>query len=118
MDAFIKIHSESHIFVSSRPKNATESLNRLQLATGISSLTKFARDSRSSRWHKPNGKTTRVLKPTTTIATLFFKEYVGGTRENIGIKDIHAILDELSKNVKSSSKELEKSNPELIITRK
>ncbi|KAJ5326011.1 hypothetical protein MYU51_000845 [Penicillium brevicompactum] len=118
MDAFIKIHSESHIFVGSRPKNAAESLNRLQLATGISSPTKFARDSRSSRWHKPDGKTTRVLKPTTAVATLFFEEYVGGTGENIGIKDIHAILDELSKNVKSSSKELEKSNPELIITRK
>jgi hypothetical protein len=30
MDAFIKIHGESHIFIGSRPKTAGESLNRLE----------------------------------------------------------------------------------------
>lgn len=118
MDAFLEIHGESHIFVGSRPKNAKESLNRLELATGISSATNFARDSKSKRFHKPDGKNTRVLKSTTTVANLFFAEYVGDTGENAGIKNIYGILDELSKNAKSSSKELEKSKPELIITRK
>jgi hypothetical protein len=120
MDAFLKIHGESHIFVGSRPKNAKESLNRLELATGISSATNFARDSRSRRFHKPDGKNPRLLKPTTAVANLFFTQYVGGLGENVGIINIHRILDELSQksNLESSSKELEKSNPELIITRK
>ncbi|PCG88965.1 Hypothetical protein PENO1_107300 [Penicillium occitanis (nom. inval.)] len=101
MDAFVKIHGESHIFVGSRPKNAKESLNRLELATGISSAANFARDSRSKRFHTPNGKNSRVLKPTTAVANLFFAHYVDGKSK-----------------LESSSKELQRANPELIITRK
>ncbi|KAJ5551508.1 hypothetical protein N7461_006206 [Penicillium sp. DV-2018c] len=120
MEAFIKIHGESRIFVGSRPKNAKESLNRLELATGISSAANFARDSRTSRFHKPDGKNPRVLKCTAAVANLFFAPYVGGTEENAGIANIHRILDELSQksNLESSSKELEKFNPELAITRR
>ncbi|KAJ5476940.1 hypothetical protein N7539_007084 [Penicillium diatomitis] len=120
IDAFLKIHGESHIFIGSRPKNARESLNRLELATGISSATNFARDSRSQRSHKPNSKNTRVLKSTTTVADLFFASYIGGPEEDRGIANIHRILDELSRhsNIQSPSKALKKSNPELIITRK
>lgn len=120
MDAFLKIHGESHIFVGSRPKNAKESLNRLELATGITSAANFARDSRSRRFHKPDGKNPRVLKSTTAVADLFFPRYVGGPEEDAGITNIDRILDKLSQklNRESSSKELEKSNPELIITRK
>ncbi|KGO75476.1 hypothetical protein PITC_081830 [Penicillium italicum] len=120
MDAFLKIHGESHIFVGSRPKNAKDSLNRLELATGISSAANFARDSRSRRFHKPDGKNPRVLKPTTAVANLFFAQYVGGPGEDAGIGNIERILDELSQksNLEPSSKELQKSNPELLITRK
>ncbi|PYI32590.1 hypothetical protein BP00DRAFT_147217 [Aspergillus indologenus CBS 114.80] len=125
MDAFVKIHGESHIFVGARPKNASESLNRLELATGISSATHFARDSRGSGpFHKPDGKNARVLKPTTTVANLFFTQYVsgGGPGEDVGIVHIDSILDELSQKSKlessSSKKELQqRANPELMLTR-
>lgn len=120
MDAFIKIHGESHIFVGSRPKNAKESLNRLELATGISSAANFARDARSKRFHKPDGKNPRMLKPTTAVANLFFAQYVGGPEEDAGILHIDKILDELSQKSKlePSSKEPQKANPKLIIARK
>ncbi|KAJ6034684.1 uncharacterized protein N7446_009438 [Penicillium canescens] len=120
MDAFIKIHGESHIFIGSRPKNANESLNRLELAAGVSSAANFARDSRSKRFHKPDGKNTRLLKPTTAVANLFFAQYVGAPEEDAGILNIDRILDELSQKSKleSSSKELQGANPELIIARK
>ncbi|KAJ5748951.1 uncharacterized protein N7511_010647 [Penicillium nucicola] len=120
MDAFLKIHGESHIFVGSRPKNAQESLNRLQLASGTSSVANFARDSRGERFHKPDGKNPRLVTSTTAVANLFFAQYVGGPEKDAGIVHIDRILDELSQKStrESSSKEHEKSNPELIITRK
>ncbi|PYI02612.1 hypothetical protein BO78DRAFT_463849 [Aspergillus sclerotiicarbonarius CBS 121057] len=120
MDAFIKIHGESHIFIGSRPKNPSESLNRLELATGISSATNFARDSRSKSFHKPDGKNPRLLTPTTAVANLFAAQYVGGSENDAGIGHIDRILDELSQKSKlePSSKKLQKANPELIITRK
>ncbi|RAH42005.1 uncharacterized protein BO95DRAFT_467333 [Aspergillus brunneoviolaceus CBS 621.78] len=125
MDAFVKIHGESHIFVGARPKNASESLNRLELATGISSATHFARNSRGSGpFHKPDGKNARMLKPTTTVANLFFTQYVsgGGPGEDVGIVHIDSILDELAQKSKlessSSKKELQqRANPELMLTR-
>ncbi|KAL4795755.1 hypothetical protein BDV19DRAFT_362065 [Aspergillus venezuelensis] len=120
MDAFLKIHGESHIFIGSRPKNAKESLNRLELATGISSAANFARDSRSKKFHKPDGKNPRLLKSTTKVANLFFNRYVGGAEEDAGIMKIDRVLDEFSQklNIESSSKELKKSNPELVISQK
>lgn len=120
MDAFIKIHGESHIFVGSRPKNANKSLNRLELATGISSAANFARDSRSKRFHKPDGKNARLLRPTTAVASLFFAQYVGGPEDGAGISHVDRILDELSQKSKlePSNKGLQKANPELIIARK
>ncbi|PWY91650.1 hypothetical protein BO94DRAFT_555459 [Aspergillus sclerotioniger CBS 115572] len=119
MDAFIKIHGESHIFIGSRPKNPKESLNRLELATGISSAANFARDSRSKRFHKPDGKNPRLLTPTTAVANLFFAQYVNGAKDG-GIGDIDSILDELSQKSKleTSTTEVQKANPELTITRK
>ncbi|KAJ9217494.1 hypothetical protein DTO166G4_1125 [Paecilomyces variotii] len=118
MDAFIKIHGESHIFIGSRPKNAKESLNRLELATGISSAARFARNSRSKGIHRPDGKNARVLKPTTAVANLFFAQYVGGSQEDAGIVHIDRILDELSQQLNSASKGLQRVNPEVMITRK
>ncbi|KAL1856690.1 hypothetical protein Plec18170_003661 [Paecilomyces lecythidis] len=120
MDAFIKIHGESHIFIGSRPKNASESLNRLELATGISSAANFARDSRRNGFHKPDGKNARLLEPTTAVAKLFFAQYVGGPREDAGILHIDRILDELSRKLilEPSGKELQRTNPEVIIARK
>ncbi|KAL4861952.1 hypothetical protein BDV12DRAFT_56795 [Aspergillus spectabilis] len=120
MDAFIKIHGESHIFIGSRPKNANESLRRLELATGISSAASFARDSRSKRFHSPDGKNTRLLRPTTAIANMFLTQYVGGPEKDAGIANFDKILDELSQKSKlePSSEELQRANPERIITRR
>ncbi|KAL4908426.1 hypothetical protein BDW74DRAFT_175108 [Aspergillus multicolor] len=89
MDAFIQIHGDAHIF---------ESLQRLELATGISSATNFARDSRNKReWHKPDGKTARVLKPTTTAANLFFSQYVSGFEAaDGGIANFDQTLNQLA----------------------
>ncbi|KAL4779928.1 hypothetical protein BJX76DRAFT_339386 [Aspergillus varians] len=129
MDAFIKIHGESHIFIGSRPKNAAESLQRLELASGISSATNFARDSRiKGEWHKPNGKDARVLTPTTAVANLFFEQYVSGpdplAGEAAGIAGFETILDQLSQQKsKQESSALTKKqvqrrpNPELSIAR-
>ncbi|KAL2802457.1 hypothetical protein BJX63DRAFT_440933 [Aspergillus granulosus] len=115
MDAFIKIHGESHIFIGSRPKNANESLKRL-----VSSAANFARDSRGKEFHKPNGKNARVLKPITAVANLFFFQYVGGPEEDAGIVNIDRVLDELSQKSKpeSSRKGIQIANPELVITRR
>ncbi|GKZ73355.1 hypothetical protein AnigIFM60653_001992 [Aspergillus niger] len=121
MDAFIKIHGESHIFIGSRPKTAGESLNRLELATGVSSAANFARDSRSRPFHKPDGKNLRLLKPTTAVANLFSSKYVEGLAEDAGIVHIDRILDELSQQSKresSSCNEPHRANAELSITRK
>ncbi|KAL3481566.1 hypothetical protein BJX99DRAFT_218513 [Aspergillus californicus] len=127
MDAFIKIHGESHIFIGSRPKNATESLQRLELATGISSAANFASDSRNKgEWHKPAGKNARILTATTAVANLFFPQYVGGpeTGDVAGIENLDQVLDQLSQQQKklesSSSKNRGKglqrrANPELSI---
>jgi hypothetical protein len=78
MEAFINLHGENHIFVGSRPKDAAESLNRLETATGISSLARFARNARSpnTHWHKPDQKKARLLKPTTKVANMFRENYM------------------------------------------
>ncbi|GAD96582.1 conserved hypothetical protein [Paecilomyces variotii No. 5] len=101
----------------SRPKNASESLNRLELATCVSSATRFSRDSRRKTFHRPDGKNARMLKPTTAVVSLFFTQYCGGPEEDdAGILGIDRILDELSQKLKleSSSKELQRANPEVL----
>ncbi|KAE8371592.1 hypothetical protein BDV26DRAFT_275762 [Aspergillus bertholletiae] len=121
MEAFIKIHGESHIFIGSRPKNATESLNRLELATGISSVAKFARDSRNRQAiHRPDGKNSRVLTPTTTISNMFRAQYAAGFEDIDGIGSVDKVLDKLSQEPgpKSTSKQLRLSDPQTIFQRK
>ncbi|CDM34525.1 hypothetical protein DTO006G1_533 [Penicillium roqueforti] len=121
MEAFIKIHGESHIFIGSRPKNASESLNRLELATGISSAAKFARGSRKRQdFHRPDGKNPRVLTPTTTIANLFRAQYVSGFREEDGIRTIDNVLDTLSQEpcLRETSKELQPSDLQVMFQQK
>lgn len=72
IEAFISIHGEKRIFIGDRPKNAAESLNRLEAVTGISSVTRFARDARRTRsWHLPDGKRSRLLELTTRSQTCF-----------------------------------------------
>lgn len=46
MEAFIKIHGESHLFIGARPSNVIGSLNGLELAAGVSSVADFARGAR------------------------------------------------------------------------
>lgn len=62
----------------------------------------------------------RVIKSTTAVANLFYPQYVLGPEKDAEVGHIHRILAELAQksNRESSSKELEKSNPELIIARK
>ncbi|KAF5854780.1 hypothetical protein ETB97_011711, partial [Aspergillus alliaceus] len=121
MEAFIMIHGESHIFIGSRPKNPSESLNRLELATGISSAAKFARDSRNRQvFNRPDGKNPRVLTPTTTISNMFRAQYVAGFEKGDVIRNIDKILDKLSQEPcpRSTSKELQPSNPQMMFQRK
>lgn len=122
METFIKIHGESHIFIGSRPKNASESLDRLELATGISSATKFARDSRNRNdFHRPNGKNPRILEPTTTVANLFRGQYVVGLRKGEeGIENIDKVLDTLSRTprLETTSKKSPLTNPQEVLQRK
>ena len=118
MEAFIKIHGESHIFVGARPKHAGESLNRLELATGISSAARFARDSRNrGGFHRPDGKSPRVLTPTTTISTMFRAQYVAGFAEGDGIGNIDKILSKLSQESypRLTSKGLQPSNTQTML---
>ncbi|KAJ6126043.1 hypothetical protein N7471_010536 [Penicillium samsonianum] len=121
METFIKIHGDSHIFIGSRPKNASESLNRLELATGISSIAQFARNPRNRRdFHRPDGKNPRVLTPTSTIANLFRAQYVAGFKEDGGIRNIDKVLDTLSQEpcLKATSEELKPSNLQIMFQRK
>ncbi|KJK68751.1 Major Facilitator Superfamily protein [Aspergillus parasiticus SU-1] len=115
MEAFIKIHGESHIFIGSRPKNAGKSLNRLELDTGIFFAARFARDSRNREgFHRPDGKNPRVLTPTTTVSTMFRAQYVAGFEAGDGMGNIDKILSKLSQEPRPSftSKELQPSNPQ------
>ncbi|KAI3396237.1 hypothetical protein diail_12381 [Diaporthe ilicicola] len=98
IEAFINIHGENRIFVGSRPKDAAESLNRLEAATGISSVSRFARDARrTGPWHLPDGKQARLLEPTTKVANLFRDNYTQPQQaRNIANADIGMLLDELA----------------------
>lgn len=98
IEAFIKIHGENYIFIGNRPKNAAESLNRLEAATGISSISRFARDARrTGPWHVPDGKGNRLLKPTTKVANMFRDSYTKPEQtRNIANADIGMLLDELA----------------------
>ncbi|KAE8139703.1 hypothetical protein BDV38DRAFT_39620 [Aspergillus pseudotamarii] len=118
MEAFIKIHGESHIFIGARPKNAGESLNRLELATGISSAARFARDSRNRQdFHRPDGTNPRVLTPTTTISTMFRAQYVAGFAEGDGNGNIDKILSKLSQEScpRFTRKELQQSDTQTML---
>lgn len=92
MDAFLKTHSEPHIFIGSRPKNAQQSLNRLRLATGTSSAADFARDAQRAKYIKANGKYPRVLDSATVVANLFIADYV----ENTSVQNIQRVLYKFS----------------------
>ncbi|PYH71004.1 uncharacterized protein BO88DRAFT_423807 [Aspergillus vadensis CBS 113365] len=97
MDAFIKIHGESHIFIGSRPKNAVKPfINRM-------------------------ARNPRLLKPPTAVANLFSLKYFECLAEDVGIVNIDRILNELSQRSKlesSSCKELNRANAELSIAQK
>lgn len=106
MELFLKIHGESNIFVGDRPKDAAQSLNRLELVTGISSATRFAKDSRKKQgdFHKPDGVgSARRLKPTATKAVnLVRNRYLQHTPGYTPLRSIEAaevgkFLEELSK---------------------
>ncbi|TKX20292.1 hypothetical protein C1H76_7545 [Elsinoe australis] len=105
MDAFIKIHAENRVFVGCRPKDAAESLKRLELATGISSASQFARGGRRpNSYELPQGKARR-LEPTTAVFNLFRNRYMKGEMtRTVGIANIDKVLDGLTKNASSSSK--------------
>ncbi|KAF1345901.1 hypothetical protein BDV97DRAFT_405442 [Delphinella strobiligena] len=122
MDAFIKIHGESRIFVGNRLNNAAESLNRLEIVTvGISSVAKFASDSQNrSRTHRPDGKA-KLLEPTTTAANLFRARYVANDRKrNVGIGNIDILLDKLSQQSSSGARSNEHalSDPQKLLQQK
>ncbi|KAL1852533.1 hypothetical protein Daus18300_012131 [Diaporthe australafricana] len=127
IEAFIKIHGENRIFVGDRPKNAAESLNRLQAATGISSVTRFARDSRrTGEWHRPDGKSSRLLEPTTRVTNMFRDSYGKSEQtRNIANADFGRLLDDMTKTspaakkaTKQGKKDLSLTNPEDFLLKK
>ncbi|KAJ6008281.1 hypothetical protein N7540_012257 [Penicillium herquei] len=126
METFIKIHGESHIFVGSRPKNASESLNRFDLAIGISSAARFARDARNRPSFRPDRKVVRILKLTTTISAMLGAGYMAGPQSDgsfkfgISVGNIEEILDKLSQELspKSTGMGLPSSNPQVMFQQK
>lgn len=132
MELFLKIHGEDRIFIGDRPKDADQSLRRLELATGISSTTRFASNSRigAREWHKPDGKDPRILGPTTTCANLFRERYqdqIVGNVRNVSLYKVGVgkFLDELTgpsttksksfKAGKGAELELSLANPQLLL---
>ncbi|KAJ5627253.1 hypothetical protein N7528_004680 [Penicillium herquei] len=120
METFIKIHGESHIFIGSRPKNSIESLNRFELAVGGSSAVRFARDARKRPQLRPDRKVLRLLKPTTTFATMLEAQYFQHPGEGGNAKNIEKVLNEISKQLSSNSTAmgLQSSNPKVTCQRK
>ncbi|RMZ78855.1 hypothetical protein DV738_g3704, partial [Chaetothyriales sp. CBS 135597] len=102
MELFIKVHGEERIFLGNRPKDASQSLNRLEIVTGISSVTRFASDARQrSDWHSPDGKSGRKLEPTTKVANIFRERYQDDAAADksepiIYSSQVSKYLDELS----------------------
>ncbi|KPI39551.1 uncharacterized protein AB675_3261 [Cyphellophora attinorum] len=111
IDVFVRIHGEKQIFIGDRPKDAAQSLNRLELATGISSATRLAKDTRGGRkeWHRPYGKDARLLKPTNKAVNLFRARYETYQHSNAELRvvqhsDISKYLDLLSQESTESGK--------------
>lgn len=127
IEAFISIHGENRIFVGDRPKNAAESLNRFEAATGISSVTRFARDSRrTGQWHRPDGKNSRLLEPTTRVTNMFRNSY-GKFKQtrNIANADFGKLLDEMTNTSPTAKKATKRgkmdqslTNPEDLLLKK
>lgn len=77
MELCITIHGESNIFVGNRPVDASQSLNRLELVTGIKSATRLVKGPRRQTpdFHRPDhGKSARELQHTRTKAVNLFRE--------------------------------------------
>ncbi|KAI9148179.1 hypothetical protein HJFPF1_12005 [Paramyrothecium foliicola] len=92
MDMFLKIHGEKRIFIGDRPRDAAQSLNRLEIVTGISSVTRFASNSRrrNPEWHRPDGRNGRSLEPTTKVMNIFRAQYLEARPENANHRSIHS----------------------------
>ncbi|KAH8589620.1 hypothetical protein B0O99DRAFT_636567 [Bisporella sp. PMI_857] len=133
IEMFIKIHGENRIFIGDRPKDAAQSLNRLEMVTGISSATRFARDSRQGRvgFHNPdkNWNAARLLEPTTKVVNLFRDQYMAGININaISSANVEKLLNDLSDEAKTTANKSKKggkkgelplsSNSQLLLERK
>ncbi|KAJ5720654.1 uncharacterized protein N7483_008588 [Penicillium malachiteum] len=120
METFIKIHGESHIFVGSRPKNASESSKQFNLATGEFSAARFARDARNRPHLGPDRKDSIPLKRTTTITEILETQYLQRSGESGDIGNIEKVLDKLSQELssKSSGIGLQSSNSQVMFQRK
>ncbi|CAJ2511208.1 Uu.00g068330.m01.CDS01 [Anthostomella pinea] len=127
IEVFIKIHSESRIFVGDRPKDASQSLNRLEIATGISSAARFACNSRhrGGAFHRPDtdgSQNARALQPTTKVANLFRPLYMSGDSSRvISHASVEKLLDELSAEATAKTgkpKKGKKAAKELVLSAK
>lgn len=117
IEMFIQIHGENRIFIGDRPKDAVQSLNRLEMATGISSATRFARNSRQARmdFHGPDkiGAPARLLEPTTKVVNLFRDQYMSGSNPNaIFSASTEKLLTELSDEVKTKTSKVKNTRKE------
>ncbi|KAJ9504002.1 hypothetical protein H2202_000058 [Exophiala xenobiotica] len=117
MELFIKIHGEERIFIGNRPKDAAQSINRLEIVTGVSSVARLASDSRQrSHWHRPDGKNARHLEPTTKVTNLFRERYqyddpAKTNFPSLCSANVSTFLDELSETSTKKNK-TKKSKPD------
>ncbi|KAH7329106.1 hypothetical protein B0I35DRAFT_487064 [Stachybotrys elegans] len=95
MDLFIKMHGEETIFMGPRPRNATESLERLARATDVSLAQEPPKD------HQPESdRTTMLLKPPTKTANIYRYQHRKNQATGLIFQfcDLHDLLDECLKD--------------------
>lgn len=98
MDVFIDVHGAEHMFIGGRPKTADESLKKLRMATGVSSVSDFARGSRNaSRRTMAEAKgNARLMEPSVAVKTIFQERYLMHGPSKISVDNVDKLIKEIS----------------------
>ena len=98
MDVFIDIHGAEHMFVGGRPKTADESIKKLRLATGISTPSDFARDSRNPPRLPPatGHSTVRLMEPSVAVKNIFYDRYLTHGLSKLSVDNVDKLIKEIS----------------------
>ena len=105
MDVFIELHGAEHMFIGGRPETATESIEKLRIATGISNPSDFARGSRNTTMRSPatQPSTMRLMEPSVPVKTIFHDRYLMHGRSKISVANVDKLIKEISPLEKSPS---------------